>query len=239
MDNYIVNKVTDGFWEIVDIRVRCLLFEGTERAILVDTGFGTGDLASVVKGLTKKPLTLVTTHADGDHIGKNADFGPAHMHPGEFAQYYGGAFVNSPVVPLWEGDVLDLGGRKFEVIHIPGHTPGSIALLDRDNRILIGGDSIATGPIHMFGSARNFPAYIASMEKLQAMASAFDVVYQSHFDLEVSPSILSTLIEGAKQAFSGKIEGVAPEPDNRLYGRCKLYSYKDISFWGNVNGYGK
>ena len=237
MQEYAVHRITDGFWDILDVRVRCLLFEGQEHSVLVDTGFGTGNLAETVRMLTKKPVMLVNTHADIDHIGKNADFGPAHMHPAEFALYHSGAFVKSPVVPLWEGDVLDLGKRKLEVIHIPGHTPGSIALLDRANRFLIGGDSIATGPIHMFGSTRDFPAYIASMQKLLSIADAFDVVYQSHFTLEVNPSILHTLLEGAKQTYAGKIEGVAPELDNRLYTKAKLYTYKDISFWGSVDGY--
>ncbi len=239
MENYLINKISDGFWSIEDGRVRCFLVEGKDRAILVDTGFGTGDLASLVLSITSKPLTLVITHADGDHIGANRGFSRAHMHPSEFALYNSGAFAGCPVAPLWEKDVLDLGGRCFEIIHIPGHTPGSIVLLDRANRILIGGDSIQPGPIHMFGAARNFPGYIASMEKLQAMTDSFDIVYASHYDLEVPVSMLSTLIEGAKRIFSGEIAGIEPEPDNRLYGKSKLYTYECVSFWGNLAGYGK
>jgi len=231
LDNYLVRELAENFFSIEDGGVRCFLASGEKRAVLIDTGFGTGDLAGLVKSLTSMPPMLVITHADIDHIGGNGIFGAAHMHPSEFAHYQAGAFSKSPVAPLWEGDVLDLGGRSFEVIHIPGHTPGSIALLDSENRILIGGDSVQPGPIHMFGSARNFPAYIASMEKLQAMADSFDTVYASHFNLEVPVSILPTLIEGAKQIMKGNIEGVTPEASHRLFGKCKLYTYHEVSFW--------
>lgn len=43
---------------------------------------------------------------------------------------------------LRTGDRLKLGERQFDVIHLPGHTPGSIALYDRTNRLLLSGDSI-------------------------------------------------------------------------------------------------
>lgn len=240
--NYVVTKISEGFWTIWDIRVRCFLIEGEERALLVDTGFGHGDLASVVNELTSKPITLVNTHTDWDHTGKNEAFGPAHMHPSGFAEYYSsgkGKFAGFPVAPLWEGDVIDIGGRSFEVIHTPGHTCGSIALLDRANRILIGGDSIVSCHVFMAGPARNFPAYIASMEKLLKLSKDFDVIYSSHYDLKIAPSILPTLIEAANLIFQGEIEGVDPEQNSNHYGECKLYTYKNVSFWGNVDGYGK
>ena len=41
-----------------------------------------------------------------------------------------------PLLPVKEGDIFDLGGVTLEVYHIPGHTPGGICLLERENRIL-------------------------------------------------------------------------------------------------------
>lgn len=58
---------------------------------------------------------------------------------------------------LWEGTVIDLGFWKFEVILTPGHTPGSIMLLDREKRLLISGDTIQAGDIYMFGPEGTFP----------------------------------------------------------------------------------
>ena len=49
--------------------------------------------------------------------------------------------------PLRDGDVLDLGDRTFAVLHLPGHTPGSIALFDRDDGTLFTGDVIYDGAL--------------------------------------------------------------------------------------------
>lgn len=46
-----------------------------------------------------------------------------------------------------EGDVIDLGDRVFEVLHLPGHSPGGIGLFERKTRILFSGDAIYDGPL--------------------------------------------------------------------------------------------
>ncbi len=48
---------------------------------------------------------------------------------------------------LDDGDVLDLGDRAFQILHLPGHSPGSIGLLDRDARVLFSGDAIYDGEL--------------------------------------------------------------------------------------------
>jgi glyoxylase-like metal-dependent hydrolase (beta-lactamase superfamily II) len=47
---------------------------------------------------------------------------------------------------LEDGDVLDLGGRRLEVLHTPGHSPDCICLVDREHGLLFGGDTVNTGP---------------------------------------------------------------------------------------------
>jgi glyoxylase-like metal-dependent hydrolase (beta-lactamase superfamily II) len=231
MDSYTVNSIADGFWSIEDGHVRCFAFEGTKQALLIDTGFGNGDLAALLRGMTKLPPMLVNTHADGDHIGGNAQFEAAYMHPSEFAFYHGGCCAGQKVLPLWEGDVIDLGGRRLEVVLIPGHTPGSIALLDRENRLLIAGDSVQFGPIYMFGSSRNMPAYLSSMKKLERLSGLYDAVYASHGSLTVSPTVITLLREAAEQVLAGKVEGVEPEAGHRLSGKCRLFAHVGVSFW--------
>ena len=98
--------------------------------------------------------------------------------------------------------------RKFEVISIPGHTPGSIALLDIQNRILIAGDSVLDDVIAMSGCWRNFDAYICSMEKLCKMRDRFDTVYTSHATFPLSPDIIDGLVIGAIKCKSGEILGM-------------------------------
>ena len=212
---YAVEQISDRSWALVDKDVRIFLFAGTERALLVDSGHGSGDLLGAVSDLTDLPVILINTHADHDHIGGNAQFGTAFMHPSEFARYrleldefnitVGKGHV---VSPLWEGDVVDIGGRRFEVLHVPGHTPGCLALLDAENRILLGGDSILDDKIAMIGPWRNFDAYICSIEKLIGQRSRFDFVYTPHGGFPVGSDILDGILAGARRCQKGEVEGI-------------------------------
>jgi len=202
-----VIQIDEKSWRIEDNGVRSFLFAGTEKALLVDSGRGTGNIKEVVEGLTKLPVMLVNTHADGDHLGCNKLFEKAYMHPAEFDRYHQAMGREFAAEPLWEGDIIDLGGRCFEVLLIPGHTPGSIALLDAENKILIGGDSVQAGTIYMFGAGRNIDAYIYSMAELANMRESFDTIYPSHGAFPVDAGIIDGLITGAEQIRDGKIKG--------------------------------
>ncbi|MGC1468635.1 MAG: MBL fold metallo-hydrolase [Sphingorhabdus sp.] len=68
---------------------------------------------------------------------------------------------------IGEGDVVDLGDRKFEVLHLPGHSPGSIALWDAASGTLFSGDAIYDGALLDQIPGSDIPAYILSMERLR------------------------------------------------------------------------
>jgi hydroxyacylglutathione hydrolase len=204
---YEVRQLDASCWQIEESGVRSFLITGDKRALLVDSGYGTGNIKEIAGQLTALPLMLVNTHTDRDHIGCNALFEKAYMHPAEYDRYHLGTGAGPAVEPLWEGDRINLGGRSFEVILIPGHTPGSIALLDAENRVLLGGDSVQAGMIFMFGQGRNIHAYIASMLKLAGIRDRFDTVYPSHGPIPVSSDILDGLIHGARRILSKEIEG--------------------------------
>ena len=213
MDNspYKAVPVSDRFWVIEEEFVRSFVLEGDERVLLVDTGLGKGNIKDFVESLCGKPVFVLITHSDGDHVGCNALFDEIYMHPAEFSSYAAKGFDTSTIEPIWEGDVIDLGNRVLEVIHIPGHTPGSIALLDRENRFIITGDPVQDGAIYMFGNARDINAYIASIDKLLTYSDAFDTIYPSHGTLALKPDILPKLAEAAKRLRDGQVEGV-PAP---------------------------
>lgn len=217
---YCANAITDGFWSIEEGGVRCFLIEGLEKAMLVDTGFGTGDIKSFAESLTKLPIFLINTHTDRDHIGCNDSFEKVMMHPAEVRYYQMKKTDNHTVIEYGEeGDVIDIGNRQFEVIHIPGHTPGSIALLDRKNKLLISGDSVQAGAVFMFGEGRDINAYIGSMKKLEGMLSGFETILPSHGEIPIQPDIIPELIEGAQRVLKGEIEGQTPPRELP----CKLY----------------
>ena len=75
----------------------------------------------------------------------------------------------APTRILGEGDVIDLGDRAFEVIHLPGHSPGSIGLWDADRGVLFSGDAVYDGPLLDHGTGSDVGAYLATMERLRQL----------------------------------------------------------------------
>lgn len=206
-------KISNHFWIIEENGVRSFLFEGDKKAMLIDTGFGTLPIGEMVAELTKLPVFLVNTHTDKDHTGCNRDFKPVYMHPAEM-DHYKNALPQGcrmeDVHPLWEGDIIDLGLWKFEVILTPGHTPGSIMLLEREKRMLISGDSIQNGDIFMFGAGRNIQAFQGSLKKILTMADAFDSIWPSHGSYPLTADIIPGILQGAQDLLAGKLSEQEP-----------------------------
>jgi len=199
---------------------------GPEKALLVDSGFGAGNIKEAVGKITDLPVMLVNTHADKDHIGCNKLFDVSYMHPSEFDRYHQTIGTEFMTAPLLDGDIIDIGDRQFEIIPIPGHSPGSIALLDADNKILIGGDSVQNGMVFMFGPDRDINTYIKSINKLTELRRYFETVYASHGSFSVDADIIYILLRGAEHIRDGAAKGIkAP------YGiSAKLYELNGVKF---------
>jgi glyoxylase-like metal-dependent hydrolase (beta-lactamase superfamily II) len=75
------------------------------------------------------------------------------------------AAINSRLIA--QGDIIDTGHRAFEVLHLPGHSPGSIALWDTDTGVLFSGDAIYDGPLLDQIPGSDIPTYIQTMERLR------------------------------------------------------------------------
>ena len=159
-------ELLPGVFHIEDALGVCMtLLVGSERALLVDAGFGLEDVAAFVGTLTDRPVRLVLTHGHYDHIlgagyfpeaalGK-ADTALAHAHSGVFwrqraldeADRQGlltdrRAFLSRPE-PLWknlEERRIELGGLSVQVIPCPGHTPGSVVFYVPERALLLTGD---------------------------------------------------------------------------------------------------
>lgn len=203
-------QMDQNTWRIEDDEVRYFLLTGTERALLIDSGVTSPDARKVAEGLTDLPLQLLNTHADPDHIGGNGAFAEFYMSPAE-EDYYRARGGQGTIIPVKEGDEIDLGDRVLRIIDVPGHTPGSIAVLDVKNRVLIGGDGVQDGTIFMFAQGRNIPQYIESLKHLLEYADAFDVVYPSHGSIPVQPDLIPKLIEGAGEILKGTVSGTPAE----------------------------
>lgn len=137
--------------------------------------------------------------------------------------------VQAPVElhPLEEGMKLACGGYHLEVIFLPGHTRGSVALWDRERRILFPGDSVQReGPIYMFGAHRNLDQYIASQEKLLALAGLVDTVLPSHHDCPIDPSYIEKNLLDARDLRAGRLAG-QPHPTMP----CRIYQGRWTQFY--------
>jgi glyoxylase-like metal-dependent hydrolase (beta-lactamase superfamily II) len=79
---FATEEVEPGTWLVSEPgHVNCFLVEGTERAVLVDTGLGIADIGSAARQLTDKPILVVNTHSHSDHRGGNWRFTDVAAHP--------------------------------------------------------------------------------------------------------------------------------------------------------------
>ncbi len=199
-------KINDKTWRFEDDGVRFFLLCGSEKAALIDSGMNTPNAKELAEGLTDLPIILINTHADPDHISGNAAFEEIYMSPAEEDNYrHNGG--KGRIIPVKEGGTIDLGDRTLLIIDIPGHTPGSIAILDETYRVLISGDSVEDGKVFMFGPYRNIDNYIDSLRHLAEYDGQYDEVYAMHGSIPIKPDIVGKLIEGAEQIRNGKAEG--------------------------------
>ena len=208
--DYQIVQMNPNTWCIEDNGVRIFLLKGEDRALLIDSGMQLHNARDIAMTLTSLPVELLNTHADMDHIGSNEQFDSFYMHPAEEANYRRSG-KGGRLIPVQDGDELDLGNRKLKIIHLPGHTPGSIAVLDTASRVLISGDPVQEhGHIFMFGEHRNMSDYIGSLKKLEQMAGEFDELWPSHADIPVMPDTIGRLIDGAERVLRGEVSG-SPE----------------------------
>ena len=219
-------KINDKTWRFEDDSVRFFLLCGTDKAALIDTGMNMPNAKALAEGLTDLPIILINTHADPDHISGNSAFGEFYMSPAEEDNYrHNGG--KGKLIPVKEGDIINLGGRTLKIIDIPGHTPGSIAILDEEYRVLISGDSVEDGNIFMFGPYRNIDNYIDSLRHLAEYDGQYDEVYAMHGSIPVNPDLVGKLIEGAEQIKNGYAQGKKMD----LWGnRVILYDFPYAGF---------
>ncbi len=82
-----VIRINKDTVRIEDGGVRFFLLEGSEKALLIDTGMNTPDAKKIAESLTDLPLILINTHADRDHISGNPSFDTFYMSPAEVENY--------------------------------------------------------------------------------------------------------------------------------------------------------
>jgi glyoxylase-like metal-dependent hydrolase (beta-lactamase superfamily II) len=130
----------------------------------------------------------------------------------------------APTGELHDGQRIDLGGRVLDVIHTPGHSPGSLTFLDRGARALFTGDALYAGRIYAHLPGSDPEIYRQTFRLLAQLASDVDVVYPAHREVPLQPSLLVDMHD----AYEGVVAG--RPPDERHPDR-DVYIYDDFQFF--------
>ena len=157
------------------------LILGREKAMLIDTGFGAGDLKGLVNEITGgMPLIVVNTHAHSDHALGDFQFDEVYCHEYEvlnlekietphawdrlfdaegnciYTQFDRADLIgyhDFKIIGVPNGTTFDLGGgTEIELMFLPGHATGMSAFLDKQNKILFAGDYT-----HAYGTSPDHP----------------------------------------------------------------------------------
>ena len=242
-DNYPLIPIPgrDGIWHIYARSpggggdAFCHLIPGKDAAILLDTGFGIGDLKSMVESLTELPLIVLNSHNHGDHTLGNFQFPKVTIHaldaeglkrmmdmpprevPAEDVREY--KYVQEDLVQpchydvesIEDGYLFDLGGGyEFEVFHLPGHSPGGIALLVKKRRALFSGDAIVWTPTFIM-SHPGWPTtpyhtvekFREGLTRLVSRMDDFDILYPGHSRQGLPISIVTDMAACCDELLAG------------------------------------
>lgn len=162
---YTVEKIADDTYRLDENgRANCYLVVGSEKALLIDSCYGIGDLKQTIRDITEKPIIAAATHRHPDHtcgLRQLGDYYASELEDTPFNRRLESRPICMCMVlaekqkirpyhtrkmgralPLHDGDIFDLGGRTIEVRSIPGHTTGSMMFLDHQQKLMFTGDDV-------------------------------------------------------------------------------------------------
>lgn len=225
-------RVTDRVTRIYAFNTELMyLVEGTDSAVLIDSGSGFGSLKACVDELTDKPLKVLHTHGHTDHALGAAEFEEVYISPLDERAYA----VHSPwefransgamwpefdrlsphqIIPampfermksLYAGDKFDLGGISVEVLACPGHTAGSLVMLIPEERMLLLGDA-CNFMVFLFDELSSTVAeYKQSLlDLLEQVRGRYDTVLLSHGDGLGTPDMIESVIAVCDDILEGR-----------------------------------
>lgn len=216
-------EVDDSTYAFQDVTAMMHFLVGKDSALVIDTGFGLVNLKEAVNRLTDRPVKVINTHGHFDHTHGNWQFGGAMVSYKDLetisrhddASYLYDNFLGNPFMklligekgvdrvcnqphaeyrPLPESMSLDLGGgRVIRLYEIPGHTPGSIALLDVKNHRLYTGDMFCSGGVLLqLPESTDVETYLQSVRYTRQICQENSVkeIFPSHPECPLSVSLL-------------------------------------------------
>lgn len=237
MEFYQAQRITSSTTKIVNIGdVACFLVEGTERAVLIDSGTGAGNLKAFVESLTEKPVSVILTHGHCDHASGAAPFQQVYLSEADWAlaahhasmemkkgyvEYILGERYSelkeddfcpertSGYLPLRDGQLFGLGGITLEAIAVPGHTHGMTCILNLEERSILFGDACNPSVFLLGEESLSVEAYRDSLLHLKRHENRYDTVYLSHGSTTVDKRILDQVIHVCDEIMRGEDDAQA------------------------------
>lgn len=226
-------KVTEIFKDTYQIKeyddrghVYMYLLLGEKSAMLVDCGFGTFDLHSVIKELTDLPVDLILTHGHFDHIGGAKYFDSIFIHREDEAIFKN--VFEKHVKHIDKDTVFELGNRRLSVFLVPGHTGGSLCVYDESNNLLFTGDTACEGDILLlFPESKEPNVYLESMLSLKDFINekGIEITWPSHHRCPLNSEIINDFIELAQKLIKNEIE---LKDEETQFGPAKHGIFKNI-----------
>ncbi len=230
------------------------LVEGTEKALLIDTGTGMADLKGYAESLTDLPIVVVNTHGHPDHAGGNFQFETVYLHPRDFTlasqftnpESHANSVKNTldqnpelesvliadisnypepELMPIEAGYIFELGGRELEVIEVPGHTPGSLVLLDKQNQMVFSGDNNNMLVWLFLDHCLPLETYLQSLRDLNERVDEFDTMFPGHGG-PIESGFIAEQIQCVQNILSGDCEG---EPYESFAGNGRICTFEGAS----------
>ena len=184
---------------IIGTNCYLVINEETKEAVLIDPGAYPLKIRNAVKEAGLKIKAVLLTHAHFDHIMGLDDVRkefqvPVYVEEADLnmmtdsrwnlsVNYVNGGYQYKDAIPVKDGQILEIAGMQFKVIHTPGHTPGGCCYYMEKEGVLFSGDTLFQASV----GRSDFPGGSASelvrsvREKLLALPDETHV-YPGHMD---------------------------------------------------------
>ncbi len=256
--NFHVKKVTKRIYRISMPYVCCYLIIGEDKAVLLDAGWGYGDLKAVVESITDLPVTLVLSHGHPDHLGGAVQFDEAYLNEQDFEMSIsqgqtelrrklmlvraGDGFIENPdlwidprtepYLPLTEDMTFDLGGLTILPFNLPGHSAGSMVFILPEERMAIFGDAVSHPTLMVFDNSSPMQDHYDAMVALSGYSHLYDRVLVNHETYELDKVVLDNNIQLAKAILEGTDDKIpASRRAQSLSRNATIYSARMRKSW--------
>lgn len=218
-DEVVFRKLDDHTWIGNGHRLyneSLYLVEGNKSAVLIDAGVRIPELDKIVAKITSKPVTMILTHGHGDHIGGAGPFPEVWVSPADEQMFLSNLRgYQGKIVHLTDGQIIDLGDRKLEVMFTPGHTAGSVTFFDKANHYGFSGDAFGSTNLLVFTYLSNVVASAAKVEKY-IKENNIKFLFPGHYsgDNLETPQRVTDIKEMCQEVLDGKRQPIKSDGNN-------------------------